>query len=65
MRAASGVNSQTLKSARKSLGLSTSGLAEALGMNRRSIQRMEAGSQIISTRTAAQVENLLRLNREK
>lgn len=50
------------KSARQSLGLSTSGMAAALGMNRRSIQRMEAGTQLVSPRTAAQVDNLLRLN---
>lgn len=54
-----------IKSARKQLGLSINGMAAALGMNRRTIIRMEKGEWLITKRTAAQVENLLRLNREK
>ena len=54
-----------IKSARFELGLSLTGMAEALGMNRRSIMRMESGEWPVYERTEKQVSSLLLMHRLK
>lgn len=54
-----------IKSARFELGHSLTGMAEALGMNRRTVMRMEAGEWAVHDRTAKQVSSLLLMHRLK
>lgn len=53
------MNGPDIRTARRELGLSINGMADALGMNRRSIQRMETGVYEVSARTQTQVQHLL------
>lgn len=54
-----------IKSARHELGLSLTGMANALGMNRRTVQRFETGEYPVGIRTQKQVEGLLAAHRER
>lgn len=50
-----------IKSARHALGLSLTKMAEALGLNRRTVMRLESGELAVIDRTEKQVANLLEL----
>ena len=55
-----GMTPADLKSARKALGYTVTGMAEKLHMNRRSIQRMESGEMPILPRTALAIEGMMK-----
>lgn len=52
------------RTARKALGLTQSGMAEALSINKRTVQRAETGEWPVSPRTASHVRALLNQTRE-